>query len=64
MTSNIAGTARMGLDPKTSVVDKDLRSHDHPNLYIAGSAVFPTTGANPPTLTIAALSLRLASHLS
>ncbi len=64
VTSNIAGTARMGLDAKNSVVDKDLRSHDHSNLYIVGSAVFPTTGANPPTLTIAALSLRLASHLS
>jgi glucose dehydrogenase len=64
VTSNIAGTARMGSDPKTSVVDKDLRSHDHPNLYIVGSAVFPTTGANPPTLTIAALSLRLAKHLT
>lgn len=64
VTSNIAGTARMGLDPRAAVVDKDLRAHDHPNLYIAGSAVFPTTGANPPTLTIAALALRLANHLS
>jgi len=63
VTSNIAGTARMGLDPRTSVVDKDLRAHDHPNLYVVGSAVFPTTGANPPTLTIAALALRLAAHL-
>ncbi len=62
-TSIIAGTTRMGLDAKTSVVDKDLRSHDHPNLYIAGSSVFPTTGATPPTLTVAALALRLANHL-
>ncbi|UYN96732.1 MAG: GMC family oxidoreductase [Enhydrobacter sp.] len=64
VTSNIAGTARMGTDPRTSVVDANLRAHDHPNLYMVGSAVFPTTGANPPTLTIAALSLRLASHLA
>jgi choline dehydrogenase-like flavoprotein len=54
----------MGAQPATSVVDKNLNSHDHPNLYIVGSAVFPTTGVNPPTLTIAALSLRLAEHLT
>jgi choline dehydrogenase-like flavoprotein len=64
VTSNIAGTARMGAQPAASVVDKNLNSHDHPNLYIVGSAVFPTTGVNPPTLTIAALSLRLAEHLT
>jgi choline dehydrogenase-like flavoprotein len=64
VTSNIAGTARMGAQPTSSVVDGNLSSHDHPNLYIVGSAVFPTTGANPPTLTVAALSLRLAAHLT
>jgi len=36
------GTARMGNDPKSSVVDRDLRNHDHANLFILGSAVFPT----------------------
>jgi choline dehydrogenase-like flavoprotein len=40
------------------VVDADLRSFDHPNLFIEGSAVFPTAGAANPTLTIAALALR------
>ena len=55
---HIMGTARMGTDPKRSVVDADLRCHDHPNLYILGSAVFPTGAAANPTLTIAALSLR------
>uniref|UniRef100_UPI00359FEFCE GMC oxidoreductase n=1 Tax=Achromobacter insuavis TaxID=1287735 RepID=UPI00359FEFCE len=34
-----------------------------PNLYIAGSAVFPTSGQANPTLTIVALALRLADHL-
>ena len=57
---HIIGTARMGNDPKTSVVDRDLRSHDHPNLFILGSAVFPTSATANPTLTIAALSLRAA----
>ena len=41
-----------------SVVDRDLRSHDHPNLFLLGSAVFPTSATANPTLTIAALSLR------
>ena len=59
---HIIGTARMGNDPKTSVVDRDLRSHDHPNLFILGSAVFPTSATANPTLTIAALSLRAADR--
>jgi choline dehydrogenase-like flavoprotein len=60
---HIIGTARMGSDPKTSVVDRDLRSHDHPNLFILGSAVFPTGATANPTLTIAALSLRAAAQV-
>jgi choline dehydrogenase-like flavoprotein len=60
---HIIGTARMGTDPKTSVVDRDLRSHDHPNLFILGSAVFPTSATANPTLTIAALSLRAAAQV-
>jgi choline dehydrogenase-like flavoprotein len=57
---HIMGTARMGDDARTSVVDRDLRSHDHRNLFILGSAVFPTGATANPTLTIAALSLRAA----
>ncbi len=59
-SGHIIGTARMGSDPKTSVVDRDLRSHDHGNLFILGSSVFPTSTTANPTLTIAALSLRAA----
>lgn len=59
----IAGTTRMGADPKTSVVDADLRSHDHPNLFLLGTGVFPTTPINPPTLTAAALALRAARRI-
>lgn len=55
---HLIGTCRMGSDAKTSVVDAELRSHDHPNLFLLGSAVFPTSGASNPTLTIAALTLR------
>jgi glucose dehydrogenase len=57
------GTCRMGMDASTSVVDRDLRCHDVSNLYLIGSAVFVTIGLANPTLTIAALALRLADHL-
>ncbi len=57
------GTCRMGSNPKSSVVDRDLRIHDSPNLYVASSAVFVTGGAAHPTLSITALSHRLADHL-
>lgn len=57
------GTARMGLDPRTSVVDADCKVHEVDNLYVAGSAVFPTSSQANPTLTVLALALRLAQHL-
>lgn len=60
---HIIGTAKMGNNPKNSVVDSDLRSHDHPNLFIVGSATFPTSATANPTLTIAALSLRTAQAI-
>lgn len=59
----MGGTTRMGSDAKTSVVDANLRSHDHPNLFIVGSAVFPTITSSAPTLTIGALSARLGAYL-
>jgi len=57
------GTTRMGTDPAESVVAPDCRAHDCDNLWIAGSSVFPTGGGMNPTLTIAALSCRLADRL-
>jgi choline dehydrogenase-like flavoprotein len=50
-------------DPRQGVVDADCRVHSVPNLYVAGSSVFPTSGTDAPTLTIVALALRLADHL-
>ncbi len=58
-----AGTARMSADPVTGVVDRDCQVFGVRGLYVAGSAVFPTSGAANPTLTIAAMALRLAEHL-
>ncbi|HEV7455645.1 MAG TPA: GMC family oxidoreductase [Roseococcus sp.] len=57
---HIMGTWRMGTDPRTSVVDPQLRSHDHRNLFLVGSGAFPTSATANPTLTIAALALRAA----
>jgi glucose dehydrogenase len=51
------GTYRMGNDPTTSVVNANHQSHDHPNLFMLGSGVFPSVGTANPTLTIAALTL-------
>ena len=36
-------------DPKKGVVDRESRVHGIPNLHVAGSSVFPTGGAAPPT---------------
>jgi choline dehydrogenase-like flavoprotein len=58
------GTHRMGTDPRSSVVDVNLRAHDVPNLYLVGSGYFVTASASPPTLTIVALAIRAADHIA
>ncbi len=57
------GTTRMHDSPRRGVVDRHCRMHGVDNLYVAGSSVFPTAGANFPTVTIVALALRLAERL-
>lgn len=54
---HLMGTYRMGVSAHDSVVNYEQRSHDHPNLFLLGSGVFPTAGTANPTLTIAALAL-------
>jgi len=61
---HIMGTMRMGNHSHDSVVDKNLRTHDHENLFIISSGVFPTSGTANPTLTIAALAIRLAERFT
>ena len=61
--SHHMGTTRMHDDPNRGVVDRNCKVHGIDNLYLAGGSVFPTSGAANPTLTIVALTLRLADHL-
>jgi len=63
-TAHIMGTARMGDDPDTSVVDAFGRVHELDNLHVADGSVFVSSGGFNPTLTIMALSLRMARHLT
>jgi len=58
------GGARMGTDPRISVVDSNLTVHNIDNLHIASAATFPTGGSPLPTLTLMALTLRLADRLA
>ena len=58
------GTARMGVDERSSVVNAECQLHSVNNLFIAGSAVFPTSSQANPTLTLIALSLRLGHTLA
>ena len=58
------GTARMSTDPRRGVTDADGRVHGIGNLYVAGSALFPTSGWANPTLTIISLALRTADRIA
>ncbi len=60
---HLLGTARMGADPASSVVDPWGRAHELDNLYVADGSVFVTAGGVNPTATITALALRLADGL-
>lgn len=60
---HIMGTVIMGNDPKDSVVDRDLRCHDHDNLYLVTTGVFPSSSCVNPTLTGAALAVRAGQHI-
>ena len=60
---HVLGGAIMGRDPASSVTNSYGQTHDVSNLFIAGTALFPTIGAVNPTFTIYALALRTARHL-
>ncbi|UFN47904.1 GMC oxidoreductase [Roseomonas sp. OT10] len=58
------GGARMGLDPRTSVVSDDMQVHDTPGLYVMGGATFPSCHGVNPTLTMWALAARACDRLA
>jgi choline dehydrogenase-like flavoprotein len=62
-TCHLNGTARMGSDPATSVVDADCRCWDAANVWICDGSVFPTVGGVNPSLTIQAIALRTADRI-
>ena len=60
---HLMGTARMGEDPSKSVVGRTGEAHDVPNLFIADSSVFVTSGGVNPTSTLQAVALHIADSV-
>lgn len=60
---HIVGTHRMGSSRKDSVVDTDMRTWDHDNLFLAGCGNMPTLGTSNPTLTMTALAFKSAEAI-
>ncbi|HSM79451.1 MAG TPA: GMC family oxidoreductase [Bryobacteraceae bacterium] len=58
------GTARMGNDPKKSVLNRYNQVHEASNVFVTDAASFVTQGCYEPTLTIMALSLRAAEYIA
>jgi choline dehydrogenase-like flavoprotein len=61
---HLLGTARMGNDPRDSVVDRYHRAHDVPNLFVCDGSSLVTSGRGQPTMTIQALAFRAAEHIA
>jgi choline dehydrogenase-like flavoprotein len=61
--AHLIGGARMGNDPRTSVVDSFGRAHDIPNLFLCDGSIFPTQGSANPGLTIQAIAARTSDYL-
>ena len=62
-TAHLLGTCRMGDDLSDSVVNRDCRAHDVPNLYVCDGSVFPTSTAVNPSMTIQAIAARTADRV-
>jgi choline dehydrogenase-like flavoprotein len=61
---HLLGTCRMGNDPASSVIDKNHRTHEVPNLFLCDGSSFVTSGRGQPTMTIQALSFRAGDVIS
>jgi len=64
IAAHLLGTARMGNDARTSVVDRYHRAHDVPNLFICDGSSMVSSGRGQPTMTIQALAFRAAEHIA
>ena len=64
VNSHQAGTVRAGVDPLSSVLDADCRTHDIDNLFVVDSGFFPSLPVMNPALTIAANALRVAPAIA
>lgn len=60
---HIVGTHRMGFSKEDSVVDANMRTWDHENLYLVGCGNMPTLGTSNPTLTMSALTFKAAEAI-
>ena len=60
---HLMGTARMGTDPKNSVVNEWGRSHDVNNLFIVDSSIYVTSGGVNPVSTMQALALYISDTM-
>jgi choline dehydrogenase-like flavoprotein len=58
------GTCRMGANPKTSVLNGFNQAHDVKNLYVVDGSSFVSGGAQNPTMTILALSMRASERIA
>jgi choline dehydrogenase-like flavoprotein len=62
--AHAVSTCRMSGSESDGVVDGDLRVHGTENVFVCSNGVFPNVTAVNPTLTVAALAVRLAEHLT
>lgn len=60
---HLVGTHRMGFTPDDSVVNREQRTWEHPNLFLVGCGNMPTLGTSNPTLTMAALTFWAAENI-
>nr|WP_225937261.1 GMC family oxidoreductase [Myxococcus sp. RHSTA-1-4] len=63
MAIHEVGTARMGTDPKTSVLNAHNQSWDVPNLFVTDGSCFPSQGSQNPTLTMMAITVRACAYM-
>ncbi len=61
--NHFAGTHVMGASKNNSVVDQNLRSWDHQNLFLVGAGSMPSIGSANTTLTLAALSFKASEEI-